>query len=203
MKRSVPMAISLILLIAALMLVGGMGKPPGSGASHRAQFEFQVLLGGLSTDPPTPSFEAYDYNWEGNQRDKIDWSSGRIQTSTVTDFSANDDNGNPLLDILGGTFSSVEIESFNRNLKRPFFCVAFRGPREGEMYCVSTHNSDGVNVWWGTIVSMTYHATGLGSWTVVLEDTPVYDISETPGGSIGLIGRIDATLVITRVERIQ
>jgi len=202
MKRSIPMTISLILLSATLALVVGKGKPPGTGESHRAMFEFEAL-GGLITDPSNPQFEAYDYNWEGNQRDKVDWSSGRIQTSTVTDFSAKAADGWVFLEVVGGTFSSVKIESFNKNLKRPFFSVAFRGPNEGEMYCVSTHNSDGVNVWWGTVVSMTYDATGLGSWTVVLEDTPVYDISETPGGPIGPIGLIDATIVITRVKEIE
>ncbi len=194
-----------MLLVAAAVVVLGKAKPPGKGASHRARFEF-AASGRVSTNPTVTWFEAYDYNWEGNKRSRVDWSSGYIRDShqDTTDFTIHYETEGPTepkeLAVGPCIFSGVKIQSFNKNLKRPYFSVAFRGPADGEMYVINTGGSPSQTA--SEVVRMEYDPTvKMGSWTVEIGNAYLVDISdENAQGILGLIEHV--TFVITRTEKI-
>jgi hypothetical protein len=194
----------MLLLLSTLIIVMAK-KPPKPGRSKRAIFEITAFHD-VTMDPSTSWFEAYDDGWQSNKRNRVDWSSG---------YLLDKPQGNPhfTIEYITGTgelrtlevgpcvFSGVKIQSFNKNLKRPYFTIAFRGPDEerGEMYSISTGSSPSQTA--STVVRMDYDPTGLGSWTVEITDAYLVDISDNDAqGILGLIEHV--TFIVTRVEKV-
>ena len=203
MKKWIPIIISAMLLSTTMALVLAKYKPPGKG-SHRAIFEFEADHD-VTVDPTKTWFEGYDYNWQGNKQNRVDWSSGYLrdkpQDNPSFTIEYQTDAGSQTLDVGPCVFSSVRFQSFNKNLKRPFFSLAFRGPDQerGEMYSINTGSSPSQTA--STVVRMEYDPAGLGSWTVEITDAYLVDISDNDAqGILGLIEHV--TFVITRIEKV-